>query len=294
MDASDPLAQLTAPPVFVIGPPRSGTTWVYDICTVHPEVVGVYESFLFTTHDGFGSLFGEVQWRDRGGERFGLGQMVERSEVIAEVRRLSTTWLARALGPEHRFLVEKSPSHVDVVELIDEILPDSRFVYVQRDPRDVLVSQRAAASSWAKEWKKKRRLPMNLPPYLTAKAWAASYERSQQLAADLGPDRFLVLDYEDIKREPRASFKTLFDFCGFPYDDALLDEVYERTDFDRLYQGGEDQFRRGGRVGDWKRRFTLFDGAAYEAGSGGALVRAGYERARSWWWHLPPWSRRGR
>jgi len=272
-------SRLQAPPIFVVGAPRSGTTWVYEILTAPPVVAGVYESFLFSDHDGVGGLFGEVQWRDRQG--VGVGQLVPREELVADLRQLTTQWLGRVIGPEQRFLVEKSPSHLQVAEVILEILGDARFVYVLRDGRDVLVSSRAAGRSWASEWRR-RRLPVELPPLRAARAWAEAHRDAVQLQARLPGGSFMTVRYEDLRHDPFPWFRKLYDFCGIPYDEELLQQVFEQTDFDRNYSGGEDQFRRGGRVGDWKKSFGLADRIAFEVGSQGALVEAGYESSRRW------------
>src|SRR5215210_3852033 len=100
--------QLAADPIFVLGHPRSGTTWVYDILTFHPEVAGVLESWLFTPGVGLARLFGDELWaedrlqrhRETVGQVAGLAQLVTRQELADEVRRLAERLLARALEPQ--------------------------------------------------------------------------------------------------------------------------------------------------------------------------------------------------
>jgi hypothetical protein len=43
-----PLDRLAEGPVFIFGRARSGTSWVYDMFHAHPQVAGVFESWIFT------------------------------------------------------------------------------------------------------------------------------------------------------------------------------------------------------------------------------------------------------
>lgn len=100
------MADLDAPPVFVVGSARSGTTWVLDAYRTHPLVAGVFESKLFARPHGLSGLLHDDHWS---GRRSGLGVLTSRDEVVEVVRELASGWLAGALRPEHRFLVEKTP-----------------------------------------------------------------------------------------------------------------------------------------------------------------------------------------
>jgi protein-tyrosine sulfotransferase len=268
------LGQLEQPPIFVVGAARSGTTWVYDILTAHPQVAGVYESWLFTRNNGLGALYASAHWPPN---RSGLSGLLEREALLEETRALAGRLLGRALEPEHRFLVEKSPSHVFAVPLIHELFPRSRFIHVLRDGRDVSVSVRAAARSWVPQWRE----AFGRSVLTSARAWSHAVRRARKLGADLG-DQFLEVRFEEIKREPFASYRRLFDFCGISYDEPLLQQIHEQTDFATNYRSNEEGFRRGGRVGDWRTHFNILDAVQFNLAAGDTLIETGYEENRRW------------
>lgn len=268
------LDQLEQSPVFVVGAARSGTTWVYDILTAHPQVAGVYESWLFTRNNGLGSLFNSAHWPPN---RSGLSRLLEREALLEETRAFADSLLASALAPEHRFLVEKSPSHVFAVPLIHELYPRSRFIHVLRDGRDVTVSVRAAARSWVPQW----RQAFGRSVATSARAWSHAVRRARKLGARLG-DQFLEVRFEEIKRDPRAAYQRLLGFCGISYDETLLEQIHEQTDFARNYKSNEEGFRRGGRVGDWRTHFNIVDAIQFNLAAGDTLIETGYERNRRW------------
>lgn len=296
MSFSDSLSQLAEEPIFLVGHPRSGTTWVYDILTAHPQVAGVLESWIFTSSAGLAPLFRPEQWVPRllerqqeidGGRSIGLSQMVTREELAAEVRKLTGRLLARKLRPEHRFVVEKTPSPYTALEVVTEVFPGARFVHVMRDGRDVAVSLRAAARTWNPGWRTfagGRGLARYRAVLRSARSWEATVRSTRNFGRRLG-DRYFETRYEEIKGTPVRSIQAIFDFCRIPYDEALIRHIVSVTDFSRHAATGEDRFRRRGEVGDWRGRFSRVDALAFEAGSRGTLVDTGYERRRSWWRH---------
>lgn len=269
-----PLARLAAPPVFIIGKARSGTTWVYDILTAHPAVAGVFESWLLTEASGVGALLRERNWSKEGS---GIAQLMTRDDFVDDLRLTVGRWLARALAPEQRFLVEKSPGlHLATVATI---FPDARIIHCVRDGRDVAVSILAASNSWAPEWKRR----MGRSTFAAARSWRSVIETVHRESSALGP-RLLDVRYEALKGAPSIQIRRLYDFCEIPYDDHLVEDVMRATNFDTAFQGGEREFRRGGRVGDWHDRFGFFARAQFAAGAGATLRSLGYERSRWWWW----------
>ena len=279
--AASSLSGLHAPPVFVVGAARSGTTWVFDAYRAHPQVAGVFESMLFARLHGLGGLLHDDHWRD---PRTGLGALASRDEVVDEIRELASGWLSRALRPEHHFLVEKTPAHGLVMAEIAAVFPDCRFVNVVRDGRDVSVSRRAASRTWATTW---ARFPGVIEVARSARRWRREVNAACEAAASLG-ERVLEVRYEELHHDPRAGYARLYDFAGIPYDDELLARVHQGTDFELSGRAADASgFYRGGRIGDWRRSFNVVDGLVFNALAGDTLVSLGYEPTR-WWrasWH---------
>lgn len=275
----------------MVGHSRSGTNWVYDTLTAHPEVAGVLESWLFTRSIGLSRLFDASHWaadhqrRIAEGQLLGLAQLVTREELAAEVRMLAGRLLARKLEPQHRFLVEKTPIPYLNMDVVAEVFPKARFVHIVRDGRDMAVSLRAAARSWNPGWSQfapSSGLKGYRALHRSARSWEVTVRRARRIGEGLGR-RYLEIRYEDMKGRREMVAQQLFDFCGIPCEHGLLQTILEATDFDRRFQGHEASPRRGGRVGDWRERFGLLDALVFELGSKGALKETGYERHRLWW-----------
>lgn len=272
-------------PIFVVGAARSGTTWVHDILGAHPQVHCVYESWLFTLQDGLGSLLARQHWDQA--TPSGFARNIDRETMIAHARQFSKALLTDGMSADQHYVVEKSPSHLYVIPLIREVFPKARFIHAVRDGRDVSVSVKAAARSWMPAWRK----TFGRSVYHSGLAWKGAMRRGQVLGAELG-DRLLEVRYERLKAEPRGTSRRILDFCGIPYDDAILDEILEKTDFARNFGGKEKGFRRGGRVGDWKTQLSLWEALLFNLSAGDMLIRCGYESNR--WWGPKIWPRRKR
>ena len=271
---ADKFAQLQQPPIFVVGPARSGTTWVYDIFTKHPAVAGVYESWLFTPTHGLRTLFGDVHYPKR---RSGLGYLIAREKLLDYTRTMAQVVMSEAIEPNHHYIVEKSPNHIFNMLFIKEIFPDARFVVVIRDGRDVVVSVRAASKSWMPAWGKS----FGRSLLSAAHAWRDTINFARNAASEMGND-YMEIRYEEIHSEPLKSYEKLYKFAGIKYDDEILKRIFEATDFQQNYKGGEHKFRRGGRVGDWHQAFSRIDTALFKSVAGQLLIELGYEHDLSW------------
>lgn len=270
------LQQLLTPPIFIIGTARSGTTWAYDILTAHPQVAGVFESWMFTQENGLAPLFSSAHWPPKPS---GLGYLLGRDDVLAAVRQLAAQMMSHAIKPEHRFLVEKSPSHAFTLPIIAELFPGARFIHVIRDGRDVCVSVKAAVNSWMPSWKSS----FGRSLYTAARNWHFTIRRARRDALPFAA-QVLEIRYEAMRVDPMAAYRQLFDFCTIPYDETLLQEIHRKTDFDTNYKNDRTGFRRGGRVGDWHSDFNVWDAYLFDLAAGETLVEMGYEADRSWWW----------
>lgn len=256
-------------PVFIVGFSRSGTTWVYDILAAHPEVAGILESWIFTPTMGLSPLLNDNHWPSN---PTGLGQLISKEELIPEIKEFIQNLFKRALKPGHRLIIEKSPSHLERMGLIRRVFPRARFIHVIRDGRDVAASAASAARSWAPLWKK---MPLGRSYSSCAAAWAKTVAKGRVAGQALGEDYFEIR-FEDIEMNPKESYRRLFNFCGLDFDDALLEAVFQKTDFALNFHPNVEGFRRQGRSGEWKRSFNLLDRAFFNFKAGGLLKELGY------------------
>lgn len=118
-------------PVFVLGMPRSGTSLVEQMLSMHQEVhaAGELEEFNRISSE-LGAPF-DLQWPARLAalDAFSLQALAERWLSVAAPRNGSP-----------RYIVDKIPHNFVMVGLISILFPQAKIVHVQRDPRDICLS----------------------------------------------------------------------------------------------------------------------------------------------------------
>src|SRR4051794_36808100 len=131
--------------VFVVGAQRSGTNWLMRMIGTHPRVVSLpSETHLFTAR--VDALAGRVQHGAIGSTATSYVYM-DRDVHLDALRSFYDAAfgaVAAHLDPNALRIVERSPTHVEQLDHIAEVYPDSWVVHIIRDGRDVarsLVSQ---------------------------------------------------------------------------------------------------------------------------------------------------------
>jgi hypothetical protein len=229
-------------------------------------------------------LLGDHHWdEERHREIFdrnaGLGQFLGREQVVEDVRDLVDRWLARALAPEHRFIVEKAPAGAGAVAAVAQLYPDALIIHVARDGRDVAISTAAARGSWARGDYKAEPEPLHSRAlWQIGLGWAAQVSQLRQQAMTLSLP-FHEVRYEDMHATPRETAQQLFAFCAIPTDDALLDHILEQTHFSKLTHTGEHSFRRTGQAGGWRQQWGRWEKLLFSAAAGEVLEQLGYASA---------------
>lgn len=203
-------------PVFVIGAPRSGTTFLGDCIGMMPEVSYHFEPRL--TKAAIGHVY-DGSWTPRRG---------------ALVFRLTYTALLLAALHGGRRFSDKTPENSFLVPFLAELFPAAQFVHIIRDGRDAAVShaekpwltaaaaqgtRRGAAGQfrgpyprwWVEE---DRRAEFAAVPDIVRTAWC--WRRFTQVALDglatLDSGRSIQLRYESVVAEPMAAAGLLGDF----------------------------------------------------------------------------------
>ena len=105
--------------------------------------------------------------------------------------------------------------------------------------------------------------------------------------ASKNPDRILMLQYEEMLREPRAFAPRVAAFLELGSDEQSIANAVEKSSFDQLKIieqnfGGENlikplTFFRSGRSGQWQEYFTPEVYDRYVQENGATLLRLGYQ-----------------
>ena len=142
-------------PVFLVGSPRSGTTLLQSMLGAHPEVLTLPETIFFK--GAWGRLWPHRRWgvvSPRAARRVlhraadDLGRPVRAPlwPTMAAYSRAFVTLLDDAAGASGASVwLEKSPPHLECIDLITRHVRDVRFVHLVRDGRAVVASFLGAA-----------------------------------------------------------------------------------------------------------------------------------------------------
>lgn len=150
-------------PIIVIGAARSGTKVLRD---------------SLATAAGAGKVPYDVGYVWRYGNESSLHDMLGPDAVKPETCRFARRFLARYANRDG-LLVEKTVGNSLRVGFVAQILPEARFVYLERDGVDVAVSTRRewlAPTDWRYVTRKSRHFPLRL-----ARSYGASFIRAQTL-----------------------------------------------------------------------------------------------------------------
>lgn len=202
--------------VFIVGSPRSGTTWTQLLIAQHPRVCTSQENQIFSRY--LGALV-KTYDRDAASERTrGLARHLSRSEMATLCAGIADAVFARlgAEAPGADVLLQKIPDVGGDASLVLDMYPDARFVHVVRDPRAVVASFRAASSGWGRAWAPSGALR-------GARRWCEAVTSARRI-----PERtkaFFEVRYEDLHADTPAVLARIFEFAGLPADRELCERA---------------------------------------------------------------------
>ena len=200
-------------PIFIIGPPRSGTSLLDQVFSRHPWIKGGGElrAFALASCVLGGWTARDVQaWLERAA-----------AEGLDPWREIGLRYLART---EERFgtgahFTDKLLSNLHRVGAIVRALPGAPVIHLERDPLDV------AWSCWRARFD-------------AESAWSASPEgiacflgffaEAMRTWHELHPGRIFTVAYEDLVRAPAATIPRVLAACGLPDDPATREPHLSR------------------------------------------------------------------
>ncbi len=224
-------------PVFIISPPRSGSTLLFETLAQAPG--------LFTTgRESHGLIEGITSLNPafRGYDSNRLVESDATPAVVAELRQRFHTQMrdreGRPPAQQPYRLLEKTPKNALRIPLLARAFPEANFVYLYRDPRQTL-------SSMIEAWQSARfRTYPQLPGWigmpwslLLIPGWreligrpleevvAVQWETTTRLLLDdlsaCPPDRCHKIRYDEFLAAPAAEMTRLCGALGLEWDRPL-------------------------------------------------------------------------
>ena len=212
--------------IFIVGCPRSGTTWIQQLLASYPKAKTGPESYLFSWFIG-----PQLRaWRrEMGRDVFagvGLGGYFREDEFLRNLKLYMSILMQPMIGslkPGEVF-IEKTPNHALFVPEIIELLPDCKIVHILRDARDTVASLVAASKTnlgkgWASESAK-----------VSARVWVKSINAIQAASKNLPKNRLYEIRYEKLKASPESELSKLSQFLSFDWDNHSMIDAIQRND----------------------------------------------------------------
>lgn len=251
-----------SPPVFIVGPVRSGSTFLRLMLDSHPQITNPGEfDFLFDMVGDRGE-FPEVQayvdW-------LSANRIFQAKHLTVDANlpygELMQSFLAQ-LRLEGALLTMNVHRHF---YRIPYVCPDARYIRLLRDPRDVARS--CIGMGWVGH------------VYYGVDIWSDAEKSWQELRKQLSADQYLEIKYEDILNDVEAGLSAICRFLGLPYTDQMMNyasnSTYAPPDKNLSYQ--------------WKKKYTkrelqLVEGKVAHHISELGYELSGYDPARPGLW----------
>jgi hypothetical protein len=226
--------------VFIISPPRSGSTLLFKILSVAPQAwtIGRESHRLIETIPG-------LHPRERGWTSNRLTSDDAQPEIAAELTRRFLDDLSnrdgRAPEPgENPVLLEKTPKNILRVPFFASLYPDARFIYLFREPAETINSMIEGWRLPPPTFKQYLELPgwegptwsfylfpgwrevIGKPvPEIAAVQWATGVGLALDDLMAMPADRWYPADFHTLLADPAKEVASICEFLGWSYDRPL-------------------------------------------------------------------------
>lgn len=268
--------------VFLIGAPRSGTTWLQAMLAAHSDVASSDELNVFNSYVKPALRAWEHQKTVLDGHTIGLPVVWSDDDFYTFWHSFLNDVYTRALGTNTlaRYFIDKCPGCATCVDVIHRFYPYAKYIHVIRDGRDVVTSLMEAGRSWGENW----------APTSAAKAavrWRNCVYGGRYAENFAG--RYIEVRYEALRENGVEELQRIFDFLNIEITEDTARQIYNEHAIDKMRKRKSGVmsnmppgFYRKGAVGDWHDKLTVGQKYDIERQAGQLLRELGY--ASGTWW----------
>ena len=242
--------------IFIGGAGRSGTTLVQKIMLAQQGVVGGAE--FYHTKDIM-DLYEKIASNTKNQV---LKNAIPMADLKRQFRELLHSFFESYLKDDSRFISEKTPTNIEVVDPIFELLPTAYFLNVYRDGRAVLNSHFQVKKRARKQGKNLTEINL----IRTSMYWRSCIRKGLE-AKGKYPQRVFSLQYEELIRNPAQAFGETFDHLGIRANDSLnrpeeiqFEDKKQEAHVNEVWYT-EKMYNQGlaeDRIDQWKKELSFF------------------------------------
>lgn len=201
---------------FIVGVGRSGTSLLQSILTSHsmiaipPETGFVRENILSKEKKESTDLEGYLNNNPKLKriEKIFHGKKQKAYQTDIDFYRY---FLKKYLSSQKKFIIgDKDPRLIEFIAATIKLFPDSKFIHLIRDPRDVLLSKKKAA--WSKD----------KPSWYHIFANYVQLKMGELQGRQLSEDKFLSIRYEDLLNAPEDTVAKVCYFLNTDFEKSML------------------------------------------------------------------------
>lgn len=211
----------TFEPLFLISLPRSGSTLFHKILATCPLIATANEPWIALPF-AYMRNRSEVDtpyWQHTGGlaiEEFVSGFPNGEEDFNALCNEFIMGAYAKYTHPDAKYFLDKTPRYYLIVDFLEKIFPNAKFIFLFRHPLDVL-------NSVFNTWHRNR-----FTPNLRGSAidiWAGPTRLAKAYNKD-NPNHFKV-NYQELVQQPHEVISRLSEFTKLPFESFNLEGLGE-------------------------------------------------------------------
>lgn len=269
--------------VFIIGAPRSGTTWLHEMISLHSDVASVapieqtifanYIPDFISTWEKQKKAITDKKWNQ--GLPFIWNQEELDEFIIDFIRKVYIKISDKK--PEATLIVDKQPNYSNHLSLIKKYIPNAKFIHILRDGRDVVCSSRNAF---------KKVGFMHNEIEIMAEKWVR-FNVNIDTHVSNSPSDILSVRYEELIDELKTTeiLKNIFSHCDLEASDEKVNEILMKHKMSVNSTGIKNEAITHGKKIDkknWNQVLTLKDKYIFNLYAGDYLKKVKYEMDDSW------------
>lgn len=298
---------------FIVGHYKSGSTWLVNLLSLHPEIRGVSETHIFryahdsrSLADATNVLFSKAAWAEGGIRNLPKRRLADLAALLGLKRsppppaeRPHTLldmshWQRREL----RACLSQAADPIDYCRrffgFLQQVLKPRRYL-IDKTPTNVFQMERIETtfpgSKYIAIYRDGRDVAVSEKYYrgMMGERPVALRESIDRWLRAMDAQRaasehysLFTLRYEDLLSQPHEQINRLLDYLDLDRNPAIVSDMVARASFEHTTgrkrgQADNRKFYRKGIAGDWRNHFSPADAELFAEQAGALLVELGYE-----------------